>query len=107
MDWQVLNMLIKFLRDDMKQFTLGGSYTDSASWGMTKVNGLGSITMDISKTKNAVGDGETITSIQVPARPIDIVANVKNVRNNQIERAKAISFLLLSIFHSNKFGLYV
>ena len=92
MDWQVLNMLIKFLRDDMKQFTLGGSYTDSASWGMTKVNGLGSITMDISKTKNAVGDGETITSIQVPARPIDIVANVKNVRNNQIERAKAISF---------------
>lgn len=92
MDWQVRDMFILFIRDDQKRFSLGGSYLDSASWGITSIEGLGTIEYDITTAKNAVGDGDTVTGSRIPARNIDIVANVKNAKNNQIERRNALAF---------------
>lgn len=93
MDWQVSKMLtLTFIRDDLRKFIFGGSYADSAEWGITKVEGLGTIEYEITTEENAVGDGEEITGCRVPARAIDITANVKNKKNNKHERSKAISF---------------
>ncbi len=85
-------MMINFIRDDGQKFTLGGSRSDSAAWGITKVEGLGNAEYEISTEKNAVGDGDTITGCRLPARHIDLTANVKDVKNNRMEREKALTF---------------
>lgn len=96
-------MFLTFIRDDLKRFTLGGRYSDTASWGITKISGISDIEYEISTEKNAVGDGETVTSVRLPKRNIDITAKIKNGINNGIERSKVISF-----FTSNHdFTLYI
>ena len=61
-------MMITFTRDDGQKFTLGGSRSDTAAWGLTQVEGLGMIEHEISTEKNAAGDGDTITGWRIPAR---------------------------------------
>lgn len=85
-------MFITFIRDDQKKISFGGSYLDTAAWGITTIDGLGTIDYDITTAKNAVGDGDAVIGSRIPARTIDIVANVKNTKNNQIERRNALSF---------------
>ena len=92
MDWQVFNVFMTFVRDDSKKFTLGGSYSDTAAWGITSVEGIGVIQAEVSTEKNAVGDGDTVTGVRLPARNIDITANVKNRSNNDSEKRNALSF---------------
>lgn len=98
-----MSMMVKFIRDDSKTFTLGGSYSDAASWGITSIDGLSVIQNNISSENLAYGDGEDIVAERIKARPIDIVANVKNQKNNSVERNKAISFF--NAKHS--FSLYI
>ena len=96
-------MFLTFIRDDLKRFTLGGRYSDTASWGITKISGISDIEYEISTEKNAVGDGETVTSVRMPKRNIDITAKIKNGLNNWIERSKVLSF-----FSSNHdFTIYI
>ena len=96
-------MFLTFIRDDLKRFTLGGRYSDTASWGITKISGISDIEYEISTEKNAVGDGETVTSVRLPKRNIDITAKIKNGLNNGIERSKVLSF-----FSSNHdFTIYI
>lgn len=85
-------MLITFVREDSKKFILGGSYTDTSAWGIISIDGIGTIEAEVSTEKNAVGDGDSVTGIRFPARNIDIVANVKNRKNNNIEKRNSISF---------------
>lgn len=96
-------MFLTFIRDDFKKFTLGGRYSDTASWGITKISGIGEIEYDISTEKNGVGDGETVTSVKIPKRNIDIVAKIKRRQYNSIERARALSFFL----SNHTFVLYI
>lgn len=96
-------MFLTFIRDDLKRFTLGGRYSDTASWGITKISGISDVEYEISTEKNAVGDGETVTSVRLPKRNIDITAKIKNGLNNGIERSKVLSF-----FSSNHdFTIYI
>lgn len=96
-------MFLTFIRDDLKKFTLGGRYSDTASWGITKISGISDIEYEVSTEKNAVGDGETVTSVKLPKRNIDITAKIKNGLSNGIERSKVLSF-----FSSNHdFTLYI
>ena len=96
-------MFLTFIRDDLKRFTLGGRYSDTASWGITKISGISDIEYEISTEKNAVGYGETVTSVRLPKRNIDITAKIKNGLNNGIERSKVLSF-----FSSNHdFTIYI
>lgn len=83
---------VKFIRDDSKTFTLGGRYSDTASWGITKISGLTTVSNSISSETPAVGDGCDVVAERIEARNIDIQANVKNQKNNGIERSKAMSF---------------
>lgn len=85
-------MILTFVREDSKRFILGGSYSDTAAWGITSIDGIGKIEAEISTEKNATGDGDTITGVRFPARNIDITANVKNRKNNEVEKRKADSF---------------
>ena len=96
-------MFLTFIRDDQKKFTLGGRYSDTASWGILEIKGIGDIEYEVSTEKNAVGDGETVTAVKMPKRNIDIVAKIKDALNNNIERSKALSY-----FSSNhEFILYI
>lgn len=85
-------MLITFVREDLKRFILGGSYSDTAAWGITSIDGIGKIEAEVSTEKNTVGDGDAITGVRFPARNIDITANVKNRKNNEVEKRNADSF---------------
>lgn len=85
-------MFLKFIRDDKKIFTLGGSYKDTSSWGITKISGTGTISNDISKERFGDTDGEDVSGEYVPSRTIDITANVKSRSDNNSERQRAISF---------------
>ena len=85
-------MFIKFVRDDLKIFSLGGSYKDSSSWGITKLEGIGTIENDIATENMATIDGADIISERIPARYIDITTNVKNRSLNAVERRNALAF---------------
>lgn len=85
-------MIVKFVRDDLKTFSLGGSHKDTAAWGITKIDGTGNIENEITTEKFALRDGAEITSERIPQRSIDITARVKNRDSNEIERQKAMSF---------------
>lgn len=85
-------MMVKFIRDDLQVFILGGSYKDDAQWGIISISGIGTAENDITRESYAVGDGEEITSERIPARNIDISASVKNKSNNVTERRKALAF---------------
>lgn len=96
-------MYIKIVRDDRKVFYLGGSYRDDAPWGITEISGIDT-TENIMETENpANGDGANVTSERIPARPIDIMASVKNRKNNEVERRNALVFFN----PKHKFTLYV
>lgn len=85
-------MFITFVRDDSKKFFMGGSYKDSASWGITKIDGIGTIENTITTENMAEIDGEEVVSERIPARYIDITANVKNRNMNSLERRNALAF---------------
>lgn len=85
-------MFIKIVRDDRKVFYLGGSYRDDASWGIKEISGIDKIENVIGTTEPAIGDGTEITSEKITERYIDIVASVKNRKNNDIERRNALIF---------------
>lgn len=85
-------MQVKFVRDDGKIFLLGGSYKDSADWGITEISGTDTLENVMSTAVPAVGDGEEITGERIPARNIDILASVKDRKKNVEERSKALAF---------------
>lgn len=85
-------MFITFIRDDLKKFSLGGSYADAASWGIISAEGFGTIDHEISTEKLAVGDGDIITGSRIPSRTIDIVAVAKGSGNRFTERNNALAF---------------
>lgn len=85
-------MNLTFVRDDEKRFYIDGSFLGFAAWGITEIDGLGTIEYEISTEKKAVGDGDIITGCRIPSRSIDITATVKNKENNATERRNALSF---------------
>ena len=85
-------MYIKIVRDDRKVFYLGGSYMDDAPWGIKEISGIDTIENIIETANQANGDGAKVTSERIPARAIDIMASVKNRKNNEVERRNALVF---------------
>mgnify|MGYP001072859813 FL=1 len=85
-------MQVRFVRDDGRTFLLGGSYRDSAEWGITDITGTDTVENRMSWVVPAAGDGEEITGERIPARNIDIQASVKDRQKNSAERRKAMAF---------------
>ena len=85
-------MFITFVRDDSKKFLMGGSYKDSAAWGITRIEGIGTIENTIVTENMSIIDGAEIVSERIPVRYIDITANVKNRSLNALERKNALAF---------------
>lgn len=85
-------MYIKLVRDDEKKFYLGGKRKDSAAWGITEIEGAGLAENELYTVVPATGDGEEVSGERIPGRHIDIAANVKNRRLNEVERKNALSF---------------
>lgn len=44
-------MTIEFIRDDDKSFILGGSYADSAAWGILSLSGISEVSNEIAAEK--------------------------------------------------------
>lgn len=85
-------MLVKFIRNDKEQLVFGGSISDEADWGITEIDGLGTVENDIKTEKCALGDGDVVTAERIESRHIDITANVKDKNCNEIEYSKALHF---------------
>ncbi len=85
-------MYIKIIRQDQKQFELGGSIRDDAGWGITKISGIGECRNVLDTVVPAVRDGVDITHERVDVRHIDITASVKKRREGATERRRALSF---------------
>ena len=81
-----MRLILRFVRDDGNSFILGGSYLDEASWGITKLEGVGMLQGEFTTESYADMDGSEITGERIPQRAVDVTANVKDARNNQIER---------------------
>lgn len=94
---------IKILRSDGREFIADGSVNGEASWGITAIEGIGSLEFENFTEKKAVGDGDIIKGTRVKSREISIVTKAKNAALNKILRREAISFF------NNKysFRLYV
>ena len=98
-----MRLILRFVRDDGNSFILGGSYLDEASWGITKLEGVGMLQGEFTTESYADMDGSEITGERIPQRAVDVTANVKDARNNQIERRKVLSF-----FHPKRtYTMYV
>lgn len=59
---------------------------------ITKITGLESSDIEISKSDNALVDGETVDGIKIKGRPIHIEASFRDLKNNKENRQKLIKF---------------
>ena len=80
-------VIARIVRDDGKEFLI-----DETSWGALKIDGIAAFEYEIFSEKKAVGDGNIITGRRVPARDLQITANVMNTAQNDILRSDAVSF---------------
>lgn len=83
---------IKFVRDDGLTFSMDGSYSGAALWGILSHSGFGDVENEITTEMYASGDGEEVTGTYIPKRTLDITADVKQTKNNTSERRNALSF---------------
>lgn len=59
---------------------------------ITKITGLESSDIEISKSDNALVDGETVDGIKIKGRPIHIEASFRDLKNNKENRQNLIKF---------------
>ena len=59
---------------------------------ITKITGLESSDIEISKSDNALVDGETVDGIKIKGRPIHIEASFRDLKNNKENRQRLIKF---------------
>lgn len=59
---------------------------------ITKITGLESSDIEISKSDNALVDGETVDGLKIKGRPIHIEASFRDLKNNKENRQNLIKF---------------
>ena len=59
---------------------------------ITKITGLESSVIEISKSDNALVDGETVDGMKIKGRPIHIEASFRDLKNNKENRQRVIKF---------------
>lgn len=82
-------VIVKFVRDDDREFTLNDDNWKIPSDGL---EGFGDFSSDITVIDNGVGDGGVFSSHRVPQRDRTISAKSRNKYLTEILRAEATSF---------------
>ena len=74
-----MRLILRFVRDDGNSFILGGSYLDEASWGITKLEGVGMLQGEFTTESYADMDGSEITGERIPQRAVDVTAMMREI----------------------------
>jgi hypothetical protein len=82
-------VLVKFVRDDGREFTLNNDNWKIPSNGL---EGFGDFSNDVTITDNGVGDGGVFSSHRVPQKDRTISAKSRNMYLAEVLRAEATSF---------------
>lgn len=83
------NVLVKFIRDDGREFTLNNDNWKIPSNGL---EGFGDFSSDVVVTNKGVGDGGIFSSSRVSQKDRTISAKSRNMHLAEILRAEAVSF---------------
>lgn len=82
-------VLVKFIRDDGREFTLNNDNWKIPSNGL---EGFGDFSNSITITDNGVGDGGLLSAYRVPQKDRTIIAKSRNLHLTEILRAEVTSF---------------
>lgn len=79
--------LVKCVRSDAKEFTIG-----SSDWKITKLEGVDSPNFSLFTDKNAIGDGALLSGKRVDDRDVYVEAKSRFPHKNEELRARALAF---------------
>ena len=65
---------------------------EKREFGITKITGLESSDLELNLTDNALVDGSTMDGKRIKSRPIHIEAELRDDRNNEVNRQRIIKF---------------
>lgn len=86
------NVYLRIVRSDGKEFIADGKLSGDADWGITKLDGIGTITPENFTEDKAVGDGEIVNGKRFKGRTISFSFLAKNIFMNKVLRRAAVSF---------------
>jgi len=78
-------------RGQVMRFGMSGT-GERREFGITKIEGLESSELEISRTDNALVDGATVDGKRIKCRPVHLEATLRDDRNNAVNRQRIIKF---------------
>ena len=90
---EVVNFIDFTLECNGRTLTFGMSPNrEKREFGITKITGLESSDLELNLTDNALVDGSTMDGKRIKSRPIHIEAELRDDRNNEVNRQRIIKF---------------